>query len=395
MTTPESIHTAGPVLFRRRRCPGRQHMLLAGLIASLTATAPAFGDGKSLVRITDGSQEYTGRIVALNPALCTLMDRQGRLIELDVAKLESVEHLAERFRPDSASTFRSQLTQQFGKQYEVSGTTHYMVCARKGRAAGYAQLFERIYREMEQFYRVRGLRMRAPDVPLVAIVFSEQSEFSKYCLRDNVAPTAGLKGYYSLVTNRVALFADAAEFVSAADDLQRTSDIAALFGIAGQAANTIIHETIHQVSYNVGIHSRLGESPLWVVEGLATVLEPSSMRSRRQNQSSAHRVNPERFNWFQKQYLPSRTPGHLSLLIASDDAFRTQTLNAYSEAWALTFFLLENSVRRRHFADYLQRLSERDASADYTAEQRLSDFQAKFGDVARLEIEFLRFMDRI
>jgi len=394
MTSTEFAHTAQTLRsvwrYRRRRLLTWLVTITAGLLTSST-----FADGKSLVRVTDDSQDYIGRIVALDQATCTLMDRQGRLVELDVTKLRSVKHLANRFRPDSPGDFRSQLKREFGKRYEVAGTTHYLVCGPKGHADNYAQLFERIYREMEQFYRVRGLHIQAPDVPLVAIVFAARKEFADYCLRDNVTPSAGLKGYYSLVSNRVALFVDSASFAAAGENDIRTEAIVALSGIAGQTTNTIIHETIHQVSYNVGIHSRLGKSPLWVVEGLATVLEPSAIRSRRRSQSSAQRVNSERFNWFQHQYRPGRPGGHLSQLIASDDAFRRQTLNAYSEAWAFTFFLLENPVPCRNFATYLQRLARRDPSSTYSARNRLADFQAEFGDISRLEVQFLRFMDRL
>ena len=70
--------------------------------------------------------------------------------------------------------------------------------------------------------------------------------------------------------------------------------IAATSAVSGDTANTIIHETTHQVGYNIGVHSRLGGTPIWIVEGLATVLEPSGMREKTGRQLQQGRINQER-----------------------------------------------------------------------------------------------------
>ena len=128
---------------------------------------------------------------------------------------------------------------------------------------------------------------------------------------------------------------------------------------------------------------------------MATVLEPAKMRNRRNNQTAGERVNRERCDWFRNNYRPKRISGSLAKLVASDSLFRQQTMSAYSEAWALTFFLLENPARRKNLAAYLLKLTRRDAGKCYEAKERLSDFESVFGDIARLEVEFLRYMDRL
>ena len=366
-----------------------------GILLLLTASRTVSA-AERLIRIQDADSEYTGKLVALDKTHCTLMDRQGRLIELDVPGLKGIERLADRYKADSAGTFRSILSEEFGKRYEVTGTTHYLVCGPRGHAGKYANLFEQIYRDVEQFYRVRGFRIMKPDVPLVAVVFASRKEFVSYCVRDRVPPSPGLQGYYSLISNRVALFDTIGSFKSAAVEMSATnSSTIGLSGLTGQTAGTIVHEAIHQVGYNIGIHTRLGETPLWMVEGMATVMEPSKMRNRRNNQSPGHRVNRERYDWFQNRYRPQRPADSLAKLIASDSTFQSQTLSAYSEAWALTFFLLENPARRKNLATYLQDLSQRDPAKKYSARERLADFQSAFGDIARIEVEFLRYMDRL
>lgn len=359
------------------------------------AASATVHSAEPLISVRDANAEYRGKIVGLTRTQCTLMDTQGRILELPVHSLKGMKKTKKFFRPDSISDFRSSLGSEFGKSYEVTGTTHYIVSAPRGRAKSYARLFEQIYRDVEQFYRVRKFKVSKPDVPLVAVVFSTREEFVEYCAKDKVPAGNGLQGYYSLLTNRVALYDQSGILQTATDHSNDLNHAVGLSGVAGETANTIVHEGIHQVSYNIGVHSRTGTTPVWIVEGMATVLEPDAMRQQRSSHPPDARRNSERFNWFQNNHGPSRPPGTLAKLVASDDLFKRQTLNAYSEAWALTFFLLENPVRRRQLSAYLQTLVKRDRDHSYSTEQRLADFQQEFGDIARLEIEFLRYTDRL
>lgn len=358
---------------------------------STTAAGP-------LIRVSDGDQNYEGTVVSLSPSQCTLMDRQSRLIELDVSRLTSFEKLSEHYQPLPVSTFRAELRTEFGPGYEIASTTHYLVCGPVGRAQRYAQLFESIYRDVEHFYRVRGFQSAALQAPLVAVVLRTPEEFAQYCAQDGVMPSSTLMGYYSLMTNRVALYDDTG-LLSSIDARKLNQPflgrhIVAAAAISGSTASTVIHETTHQVGYNIGAHSRLGGTPVWVVEGLATVLEAPGMRKRQGRQLARERTNPERSHWFDSEHRPEREMGSLAKLVASDEYFYQRTLNSYSEAWAFTYFLLENASRHQEFVRYLQKIRQRDPEQPYLAKERLADFQAVFGDISRLEVEFIRFMDR-
>lgn len=372
-------------------------ILLLSVVCPAISSSAVYAGG--LIRVSDGKKNYEGKVVALSKTQCSLIDRQGQLVRLKVSSLKTFEKISPRFQPQPTSEFRDELRREFVGSYEVSGTTHYLVCAPVGKARQYGQLFENIYRDVEQFYRVRGFQIHSPEVPLVAVVFGSQREFMAYCVKDKVPPSPGLMGYYSLLTNRVALF-DNDRLLSAVSDpagskLVVGEGIAALAAISGETANTIIHETTHQVGYNIGIHSRLGGTPVWIVEGLATVLEPDGMRHRRGRQLQQDRVNGERLTWFEGRHRPKRQMGNLGRLIASDAYFHQRTLDSYSESWAFSFFLLENPTRRRDLVAYLQKISQRDAMKPYSAKERLADFQQSFGDISRLEVEFIRFMDRL
>jgi hypothetical protein len=368
--------------------------------AVLVWMLPSIAVAAGLVRLSDGKREYEGKVVALSRTQCSLIDRQGQLVQLRVGDLKEFENVASRFQSQPLNEFRDDLRQEFVGDYEVAGTTHYLVCAPRGRGKRYGDVFESIYRDVEHFYRVNGFEIQSPDVPMVAVVFGSQKEFFAYCVKDHVPPSPGLMGYYSLRTNRVALYDDEHLLSSVvptndASLLVSPTAVAASAGISGETTNTIIHETTHQVGYNIGIHSRLGGTPLWVVEGLATVLEPDGMRHRTGHSQMEDRINEERQNWFAQQHRPDREMGSLGQLIASDAYFQKHTLDSYSESWAFSYFLLDNSSRRRSLVDYLQKISQRDATKQYTAKERLADFQNSFGDISRLEIEFIRFMDRL
>ena len=68
--------------------------------------------------------------------------------------------------------------------------------------------------------------------------------------------------------------------------------------------------------------------------------------------------------------------------------------DAYSEAWALTFFLIE--TRPRSYAAYLRTIAARDPLRAYPAEDRIADFKNTISkELPLLEAEFLRFIAAI
>jgi len=368
-----------------------------------------------LIEMKDGESTYVGKVVARNNDQCFLIDRFGAMIHLPLSQVQSFKVVGESFRSSSTGEFRQALLQEFRTGYEIQNSSHYIVVGRKGRVKAYASLFEEIYRQVESFYSLRGFETTAPDVMLVAIVFRTQEEFKEYCGKDQVLWSDELRGYYSLKTNRVALYeeSDAGGSLTSTSLRSRSKEQSAmksataasvkkpdspfsvmLANVAGATANTIVHETTHQVGYNIGIHSRLGETPLWVIEGLATVLEAPGVRTRGKS-STDQKINSERLNWFSDEYQSRRQPGDLAKMIAADDMFRNQALDAYSNAWAFTWFLTESPARARMFVAYLHTLSTRDPLKVYSPEDRLKDFQSVFGDIARMEVEYLRAMDRL
>ena len=127
-----------------------------------------------LVRVSDDARSYEGKVVGLTRSTCSLIDREGRLLRLPVASLGKFEKLAPTFEPYSARELRDRLREEFSG-YEVSGRGAYLVCGPPGRSARYAELFDSIYRDLDQFFRVRGFNVQKPTRPLPVTHFDTRN----------------------------------------------------------------------------------------------------------------------------------------------------------------------------------------------------------------------------
>jgi len=363
-------------------------ILLAAAVQSTQAADP-------LIEVVTSDGTYVGRNVAHDNQQCWLLERDGRLQHVEFANVSSFRQVATQFRPYSALEIRSQLQQEFGRDYEVKGSSRYLVCAARGHAEDYAERFDTLYREFYVYLSTRNFQIEQPEFPLVAIVFATHREFVEYARQDGITHVAGLAGYYDVRSNRVALFDPA---TSTRADLPPAPQLEqSAFARSGEnqdLVDTMIHEATHQVAFNIGLHSRIGPTPRWVVEGLAMVFEHPDSRSGTKSTSARQRLNRERFVWHGNYRDVRRGEESLKAFLAGEDLFRLATLDAYSEAWALTFFLME--TRPSGYARYLKRIADRDPLEEYSPNDRLADFQAEFGNnLDRLEVDFIRFMDRL
>lgn len=340
----------------------------------LTNSSVAVGlDHFQLLDLKVGKQRLTGRVMAFNDQTCWLLQRDGRLNEIATAHVSEFAERKQQFQAYSPSDMKSSLQSEFGKNFDVRSAGQYVVVARRGTSNDYATHFDQIYREFVRAFRSRGLELATPEFPLVAIVFPDRASFVKHCQAKRVPVSAELAGYYFPVSNRVIMYER--------PDRQELDSV-------------VIHEAIHQAAYNTGLHLRLADHPKWVVEGLSTVFEADGMRSRNGTSSAVDRVNRERFLWFQEYAQSRRAPGTLKRFIADNDVFESAKLDAYSEAWAVSFFLVE--TRPADYSRYLKRMVARDPLQQYDASARLKDFADTFGsDLDVIETAMLRFIRRL
>lgn len=349
------------------------------LMWSLSLCCAAFAGSESLaagkmVRISLDGQQKIGTVVAHNPEIGWFLERDGRLQSIDLNAVADFSVLG-TFRPYNSMELKDQLAREFGTRFRVATTGRYVVVASGDKAERYASLFDALYRQFVVMFSARGFKMTEAEFPLVAVVYPDEAGFRRFCEQENVQPQPGLRGFYLPGSNRVALYDSAAAAQTTLAGLDRT----------------ILHEAVHQVAFNTGIHSRIGENPLWLVEGLATALEVNAVRTGDRLANPLNRVNDNRYRWF-LQSLARRPSIQLADLIANDDRFRSAVLDAYADSWALTFYLME--TRSADFTAYLRLLAKRDPLVPLTPEQRLADFQQVFGkDLSLLEARIRRYYD--
>lgn len=348
--------------------------ILMTVSAFLGQSASALAlDHFKLLDVVVGKERFEGRVLVHDEQACWLLQRDGRLQQFATSSVSEFAERNGRFRASSVVEIKRQLEAEFGSEFEVCTSNHYVVVARPGSAKAYVSMFERIYIDFVRTFRDRGLKVVETEFPLIAIVFSDQSALQNYCLAEKTRLPSSAIGYYLSSSNRVAMY-------------ERPT--------ATEIDITVIHEAVHQVAFNTGVHSRLAKDPVWVVEGLATVFESDGIRNRQGAKSLAERVNRHRYLWFEEYSRTRRSANSLRNFIREDSIFETETLDAYSEAWALSFYLLE--TRSTEYSRYLKRLAARDPLKEYTADDRERDFTQAFGpNLDRMESAFLLFMKRL
>ncbi|MBS0205493.1 MAG: DUF1570 domain-containing protein [Planctomycetes bacterium] len=350
--------------------------LVAAVVTTGNSPCPA-AEPTALLELKIGTERLEGRIAAHNDDTCWLLRRDGRLASFRTDDVTDYHEIEPRFRPMSMLDLRDQLQTEFGRGFETKTTAHYVVVARRGTGERYATLFEQIYRQFHTYFTVRGFRIAEPEFPMVAVVLPDQQSFVDYCIGEGAKPQPNLVGFYLPSSNRVALYDRAAVGQSRASDVD----------------DTVIHEATHQVAFNTGVHSRIGQSPLWLVEGLATLFEAEGIRHRATVAAIGDRINPERLDGF-ADYRKRRPANSLEAFVRDDTLFKKSPLDAYGQAWALTFYLAE--TRSVEFAKYLKTVAGRNPLEKYEPDARVKDFCDTFGrDLDFLESGMIRFYDRL
>ncbi len=392
----------------------RQNLVIAVLSCLLLVTAgrPAAGKDKSLLRLDVRGKTLEGKAVAGDSRNFWLMSRDGRLQELSFREVKNFEKLSTSFRGFSAVEIRDRLKREFGSGFEVTAKGRYVVCGPRGRAREYAKLFDGIYNRFYAYFRARQFRLKTPAFPLVALVFPDHQGFARYAAGDGVQASRGLMGYYHPHTNWVALF-DPGNRSASTEQSPLTETEAVLLGSRSPSRrllspeifartgsserglrDTMIHEATHQIAFNAGLHTRIGQNPKWIVEGLATVYEAPGIRNSSTHNKPADRINRERFDWFMRFAQTRRQKGSLAAFISDDRKFNARVLDGYSQAWALSYYLIE--TRSHAYAKYLRKVAQRDPLKKYSTQERLEDFQKAFGkDLAVLDASFMRFMKKL
>jgi hypothetical protein len=329
-----------------------------------------------MIQLDVGGRRVEGKPIYWSDRQVQMILRDGQYLEFPAADARNFRRSSDRFRPYSAGEMRSRLSGEFGGGFEVTGTGHYLVVHPKGQKDRWAERFEDLYRSFVHYFSLRGLRVKEPEYPLVAVVWPNKEQYLNHAAKQGLNLNGNSVGYYSPASNRVHLY-----------------DVTA--GQNGvnwqQNADTIIHEVTHQTAFNTGVHARFSGCPRWLAEGLGTLYEARGIHSSRDFPNRADRINRPRLADYKKFFPNGVDPEYLGELISTDKPFDRDIAKAYALSWALTFYLVETQGRR--YAEYLALTAARKPGEAYPEALRLADFTKSFGDnLKMLAARLTRFM---
>ena len=142
----------------------------------------------------------------------------------------------------------------------------------------------------------------------------------------------------------------------------------------------LVHETIHQLTFNTGLLDLKADIPLCISEGLATYGETWSPRRK----SGLGAVNARRRRGLELGRQQGIKWIPIATLMAEDKLLNDERLQqvAYAESWMLVARLMKDQARLPQFREYLAALRQRPDGA-----RRMEIATASFGDLEKLDKE--------
>lgn len=302
----------------------------------------------------------------------------------------------EAFQPATASELAEGLKRAAGGECVVLTTKNYVIVSRASRA--YAEwcgaLLERLRTAFLAYWERAGLELKPGEHPLPVLILKNKAQFAEYAIRDGAAAAEETSGYYSAKTNRVVLYDLTADEPGAAlGEAMKRDEITRRLSKAPFNVATVVHEAVHQLSFNTGLQTRYADNPMWLSEGLAMYFEAPDLQSKT-GWSGIGKVNPFRLKPF-RDSLEARPADSLKTLIQNEDRFRSaETMPAaYAESWALVHYLATS--KRGKFVEYLKAIGTKPPLVFDSAEERLKEFRGVFGDdLGGLDRDFVEFVGR-
>ncbi len=373
-----------------------QRLLLAAAIVLLAAPAVRGLDYVTLVQ-NGKTTELAGQVeVEAADGGVLLLTPDGALWPLPKEEITCRKQDDKPFQPLSREALTAQLAKELPAGFKVHHTKHYLICY--NTSPGYAQwvgaLYERLFAAFHNYWDRRGFKLHKPQFPLVALVFDSRDAYAQFARPEVGEAARSMIGYYSIKTNRMIMYdLTGVEELKVAGDRGTAARINQILSQPGaeRTVATIVHEATHQLAFNSGLQVRYADIPFWVSEGIAIYFETPDLGSSKgwRNIGGVNRVNLTNF----RKFIRSRPAGALRTLLSDDKRFRdpAAAADAYAEAWALTYFLLQ--TRKEDYVKYMQSMAEQSPLVDQAPDERVERFTKFFGDdLAALDAEFLRYM---
>ena len=378
------------------------------LLFLVLAIAFSFGTVSALeyIHFRHNSQERheEGRIILEAPEGIALEARDGQLYIIMPRNLIARRNDESPFVPYTKAEMIERLKEEFPPSegyFYLNTPGHFIVVYTTSRAFAnwYGGLLDRLHEQFVLYWRRLGVELHPPEFPLVAVVLSSEERFREHAKQAGVNLFAEQRAYYHKLTNRIVLYDLTGQQALQEGNQRRAGrvDIQRFLDHPRALNNvmTVIHEAVHQVGFNTGMHPRFAPNPVWLYEGLAILHEVPDTRHRSGWSPGPH-VNRPRLEQLRRYLGKPHQESPIKKMIQDDDLFRRQetALDNYALAWGVTYFL----VRRRpsELAAYLKILQEKTSKSDDIAEIRIEEFESVFGsDWSTFDRDFVNFVNRL
>ena len=320
-----------------------------------------------------------------------LQGTDGRIWQVTPDKLKQKQEATIPFAALSPAEVGQQLTQELGNGFVSYSTDHYALCTNASEA--YARwcvtLLERLATAFRAYWTQREYKTVDHEFPLVAIVFQKQTQFAEFATVDVSPELATVPGYFSIPTNRIVLH-DLTQ-ATQGQPVRSSEEIDQRLGAAQYNVATMIHEATHQIAFNCGLHTRMADNPMWMTEGMATFFETPDLRGKA-GWKTAGQINRPRLQRFKEFLAQRRADDSLQTLVRNDARLTDPKTaeDAYAESWALTYFLIRK--KEAAYVKYLTHIAAKQPLDFPTQEQRLTEFQDAFGELEKLNTEFVKYV---
>lgn len=295
------------------------------------------GRGACVAVTDDEGLPVVGKLWVTVGEHCIVMLPDGQLVARPAAQAPPTP---QAFEPATKAALAAQLrgSQLAGFQAKETRRYLYLYNCSEPFAEAASRILETMLRGVVGYAQVQELPVTPPDVPLVVIIFRTAAEFQKFrpMPEDTVA-------YYDVLSNRMVLYEES--------QLWRIKPELA----TAQAIATIAHEGAHQILHNIGVQQRLSLWPMWLNEGLAEFLAPTTT-DRQLKWKGVGQANDLRM-FELEQWVKNRGPEDADgQLVAQTVGAVRLTSTGYAAAWALTNYLAKH--QRAAFYEFLRQTSQ-------------------------------------
>lgn len=273
--------------------------------------------------------------------------------------------------PDAAEVIRARAKAVGLKNVRVTESEHYRAVgdARDDFRKGAIDVCESLAATFQNHFHQKKFDVSLPKQKMILVTLAGRKSYGAF-KGEAVGDAEG--GHFDVGTNRLVMFdfADENQIANA----KRTNTFA------------LVHEALHQLTYNTGVLARESDVPVAVSEGFATYGELWS-RARKE----IGHVNPFRLAEL-KNPQPTVDWIPVKQLLAEDDLFENEQSEqmAYSEAWLLVYEMMQKPANAKRLRAYLDRIRTRSNPG-----KRVEDAEDVFGNLDRLDTELKRAATRM